>query len=502
VSSVDWCYIELNDGTRGFIKSNYILLGASMDVNPYALPIKLNKDYLVLAKGSNEEIYDTLRTKISWNSENESVAIVDKNGRVYGVNPGWTYIVARRDNKQAKCMVYILNNIGKDAIIKASSLNLLNFNGSAYSSAKNSLEYTYPSNTNNKFSVPLYSQTNVKSGCRVKVIGSLPNSIFNEVYHKDNKSKDYNWYYIELSKEEVLQGPPAQGALSYTGIIEYSGFIEGGVGNKNLQIIYNKLKTPGKYGSIVYEGDEYEIYFPTKEMVNVDIGKKVDAITASNFKVDAWGVAGSMANNENPPIESPKLYTDPGDWYNDKRYINLLSAKDLVFIDSVDTVIKFFTAFQENTTTFSIGFTFTKKGDNRYVTILAGNTHTTFLYNKFSSCRNYNKDATQKQKQKIHDLAVKILKENGLKPVANRTYDGWIQLDTKHIGEKYSSYLWINQNNELMEQPIVHEKDAFYIGFYDIEDNKFVTKLQLDVNLSASIKAIPRYQKLFKDNIE
>ncbi len=72
-------------------------------------PVGTYQLYLGVGESSKIRIYHTV-LPVTWKSKNKEIATVTKNGKVVGVSPGNTIIVAKVSNTKYKCKVTVVNN--------------------------------------------------------------------------------------------------------------------------------------------------------------------------------------------------------------------------------------------------------------------------------------------------------------------------------------------------------------------------------------------------------
>src|SRR5690606_28810740 len=82
-------------------------------LNQYRIELYVTETFTLIAtvKPDNASNKD-----VTWESENETIATVDDNGKVTAVKPGETDIIARVDNKKVTCKV-IVNTTGNNVTI-------------------------------------------------------------------------------------------------------------------------------------------------------------------------------------------------------------------------------------------------------------------------------------------------------------------------------------------------------------------------------------------------
>lgn len=69
----------------------------------------MNDNDIVLTGGEDYKLFVyAINKRITWSSTNFKVAIVNFNGRVYAINHGEAYIVAKTGDKELKCRVNVL----------------------------------------------------------------------------------------------------------------------------------------------------------------------------------------------------------------------------------------------------------------------------------------------------------------------------------------------------------------------------------------------------------
>lgn len=107
VAATDTGYYKLKDGT--FIHSDYVT-----DEKPWgevekntAMP-KLNKTSVTLTKGYMTTLVVSNASSVTWSTGDKSIATVSSKGKVYGGNPGTTYIYAKTGSTTLKCKVTVV----------------------------------------------------------------------------------------------------------------------------------------------------------------------------------------------------------------------------------------------------------------------------------------------------------------------------------------------------------------------------------------------------------
>ena len=177
----------------------------------------------------------------------------------------------------------------------------------------------------------------------------------------------------------------------------------------------------------------------------------------------------------------------------DKKSINTLSG------------LGFFAGFLCNAENlaedFSIRYRFEKYGDMHRVIISAGSKSTRDLYNCYATdqenslYRNQNRNPFGEYE--VSKAVMNLYKKIKGKSLPNGNYDLRVTCDSKHKGEKYTSYLWINKDGKIMEKPKLYANDKVSIGRINgriIQDYEKI----LDIKIGGSVEASEMYQNLFK----
>lgn len=115
--SGDWYYVELENGTKGYVYADYVTLDKNEIQNP-----GLSKTSLVMYKGNYSTLYVNGADSVSYSSSNSFAVTVTSDGLLYANAVGSAVITAKYGNKTETCTVTVKN--GSYVDISNSTVNI------------------------------------------------------------------------------------------------------------------------------------------------------------------------------------------------------------------------------------------------------------------------------------------------------------------------------------------------------------------------------------------
>ena len=115
--SGDWYYVELANGTKGYVYADYVTLDKNEIQNP-----GLSKTSLSMYKGNYSTLYVNVADSVSYSSSDSSVVTVASDGLLYANSVGSAVITAKYGNKTETCTVTVTN--GSYVDISNSTVNI------------------------------------------------------------------------------------------------------------------------------------------------------------------------------------------------------------------------------------------------------------------------------------------------------------------------------------------------------------------------------------------
>lgn len=101
----DWYYVELSDGTNGYVYAEYV----TIDKTDEPQKDGLSKTSLNMYKGNYSTLYVNGAKNVSYSSSNSSVVNVNSNGLLYAKSTGSAIITAKYNGKSESCSVKVTN---------------------------------------------------------------------------------------------------------------------------------------------------------------------------------------------------------------------------------------------------------------------------------------------------------------------------------------------------------------------------------------------------------
>ena len=253
------------------------------------------------------------------------------------------------------------------------------------------------------------------------------------------------------------------------------------------------LDYSSKYGSIYYVNKEKNIaswyYIEVPNHIDTQyerIWELEDEVIKSDYDM-TWIKYLSGVSFDNDP--------------SDVKHKDLIGEKTLFKL----TGLGVFTGFLSNTDNlaedFSMSFKFEKSGDMHRVIISAGSKSTRDLYNNYANdienSLYINQNRNPFGEYEVSKAVMNLYKKIAGKSLPDGDYDLRVTCDSKHRGEKFTSYLWINKDGKIMEKPKLYANDKVSIGRINgwiIQDYEKI----LDLKIDSSVEAGEMYQNLFK----
>lgn len=246
-----------------------------------------------------------------------------------------------------------------------------------------------------------------------------------------------------------------------------------------------------RFGSIIYDGNEYEIVVPDHRNTTNTIDapwKTIYEYTEKDFSFDKYKFIAGIAFDDMNGIANG---TNPAQVSNGQQITAGLAG---IFNGIL-------TSLASNMSSKFITFVFQESGDRRRVIIKAGSTQVEQIYDRYANgvpnSAYFANAGSPLALGIVSAYAENLYKEktdNSTKWY--HTYDLEITLDKRHKGSKYSSYLWIDSNGTVMETPILYSNDKITVG-RRTGLFKFGFKPLLDLNIDTSNPVSEDYQKLF-----
>ena len=248
----------------------------------------------------------------------------------------------------------------------------------------------------------------------------------------------------------------------------------------------------GSLGSIQYNGNSYSIYVPNDLETTLQANwKTIDQVTDPTFSFDYV-----------------KFFTginlDDMDGIADGSNTNVLNMmtdkqKTAVGLGSIFTGV--LNSLRDSISNTYITYVFQQCGDQRRVIIKAGSSSVEQIFN---TCANdvpmsmYDSAYGNPLGQVCISNSARSLYEDLTGDVSNSDgfFDVSVTFDSRHKGEKYASYLWIDGDGTIMQTPILYENDKVEIAKRDGFLNLGYESL-LDVPINYSIPVSEEYQELF-----
>lgn len=115
--SADWYYVELANGTKGYVYADYVTLDKNEIQNP-----GLSKTSLSMYKGNYSTLYVNGADSVSYSSSDSSVVTVASDGLLYANSVGSAVITAKYGNETETCAVTVKN--GNYVDISNSTVNI------------------------------------------------------------------------------------------------------------------------------------------------------------------------------------------------------------------------------------------------------------------------------------------------------------------------------------------------------------------------------------------
>ena len=244
------------------------------------------------------------------------------------------------------------------------------------------------------------------------------------------------------------------------------------------------------FGTITYQGKVYDIYipsYPPKATV-----EKPWTIVATHVETytDVDPIAFFANFDLNEGTREP-IYSASGQMVS-----NGVLPPMTTFINMA---VGFYTAEKASENKIEVSFIFEEYGDDRRVIIEAGSTSRNKLYQDYAdgfyySVHGENFGNPYAQAVYNHYFSEEYSKLTGIKTNPQDIYTLQIRIDPKHQEDRYSSYLWINSNNQLMERPKTYEQDdailgkADFLGIIDM-DTAYHLPFASDIPVSSDFQA-------------
>ncbi len=234
-------------------------------------------------------------------------------------------------------------------------------------------------------------------------------------------------------------------------------------------------------GVITYKGEQYKIFVP--DHLTTSTGSKWETVHTHVESMPQFDLGTFFSN----------LVLDDGDvLLNSDLNVSpkLLGAYGQSIFSSLVS-----SAYESSDNIF-LQFEFQKSGDQRRVIIKLGSNGVRKINNRYAG--------TTEMVIKGHDVrqwSLNSFYEDATGEDLNMLFERaniYIEMDKRHKGESFSSYVWVANDGTIMQTPIVYEGDRVSLVketggiFYFLSDYK----LDLPINGSAPIS--DEYQKLFK----
>ena len=247
-----------------------------------------------------------------------------------------------------------------------------------------------------------------------------------------------------------------------------------------------------KYGTVVYEGEEYEITLPSKELIITapkTVVAEVDYNSLSfNFAEFFMGLKLEDEGTQNDEIHAGNIATYP----------ILKSAGTHEGALFANGIVGFVNALLEGINNHYIKFVFNVDSNgNRTVSIRVGSNDHAELYKQYAD----EKERSSYWAQSGIGYAVVSLSAANLyreitkqEPPEAWYYDVKVKLDKNHKNDAYVSYLWINDKGQIMEHPIIYPNDMVRITYKNLAEPE---KTLCFIDLTSDQIADAAYQNLF-----
>ena len=244
-------------------------------------------------------------------------------------------------------------------------------------------------------------------------------------------------------------------------------------------------------GAVIYNGIKYYIHVPDQMSTGESFKAKwktTSEITVSDFSIE-WAklIAGTsfddvngLANGTNSVINNKQ-----------KRTAGIAGVFEGLL-----------TSAAASTNSIYINFVFQEYDGKHRVIIKVGSNKVTQLYNTYADgiahSAYFSNSGSPLAQALISNYAGELYEKATGKTVEKcDTYDIRVTVDKAHQGDKYSSYLWIDEYGTIMETPILYKNDKVEIGRRSGLFGFGFTHL-LDISLGGSAPVSEEYQKLFE----
>ncbi len=212
------------------------------------------------------------------------------------------------------------------------------------------------------------------------------------------------------------------------------------------------VKAQFPYGAVVYESEIYPIYVPSHKsgITYEKVWETIDNVPDRDFSFDELKFICGFSLDDLNGLDKAV----------GKNQIKVFGA---IFTNGVLS-----SAYNSMSNTY-LNFRFQKSGDDKRVIIEAGSSDVQNLYRAKANDMSYSVWASMAGDplgQGIASSAYGDLYEKftGQSPKWYEVYDVEISIDKAHRNSKYSSYLWINSDGEIMETPILYKNDKLVLG--------------------------------------
>ena len=156
---------------------------------------------------------------------------------------------------------------------------------------------------------------------------------------------------------------------------------------------------------------------------------------------------------------------------------------------------------QEYVNVVSINFEFQKdQYDNKRVIIKTFSTDASYFFDTYAGSIPYSalKYENPLGKAIVNNKVAKYLEELTGNKYNDTGLDMQIYVDENHKYNKYSSYLFINENEEIVETPIIYKNDRVLLGIQHFMNFEVIVRLPLGGEFIVD----ESYQKLFTNFIK
>ncbi|MBS5933730.1 MAG: Ig-like domain-containing protein [Clostridiales bacterium] len=183
-----------------------ILIVSSLITSNYAqAAVKINKSKVTMYVGKSTQLKVTGTTKkVTWSTDNKSVAIVSSKGKVTAKEEGSATITARTNGKTYKCYVTVLSNFSSKDAVKNIQCELQDTGDGVVAILKNgnkvavsiSAKLVYYNNSGNMIMATSDSNNCLEPNASCALF-------FRGPYDSDYKDLDYSDYKITMSVEKT-----------------------------------------------------------------------------------------------------------------------------------------------------------------------------------------------------------------------------------------------------------------------------------------------------------